>query len=46
MCTVSGTSLKELVIPKKQYEVAKKWFQEGDWVIGGLLFFPALRAVV
>ncbi len=32
MCTVSDTSLKELVIPKEEYEVAKKWFQKGDWV--------------
>jgi len=32
MCTVSDTSLKELVIPKEEYEVAKKQFQKRDWV--------------
>jgi len=27
MCIVSDTSLKELIIPKEEHEVAKKWFE-------------------
>ncbi len=32
MCTISDTSLKELVIPKEEYKVAKMWFQKRDWI--------------
>ena len=42
MCTVSDTSLKELIIPKEEYEVAKKWFQRRDWgsIAGRILIDP------
>jgi deoxycytidine triphosphate deaminase len=42
MCIVSDTSLKELIIPKEEYEVAKKWFEKRDWgsIEGRILIDP------